>query len=106
MTAGRPTGERIKSICAAIEHSGPMGIAQLREMFPNIERSNIWKYCGRGVGLGLLSVSRETGKSIYSVDPEWATIADKRRTTKNLSAVRPVATNKWTGVSSVFNMRG
>ncbi len=89
MTAGRPIGERIRALCERLELDGPQGIAELREMFPGIERSNLWKYCTRGVGLGVLTVDRTTGRAAFSAATGWREIADRRLTTRR-SAVKPV----------------
>lgn len=106
MTAGRPVGERIRALCEMLESQGPSGIVKLRSLMPDVERSNLWKYCTRGVGLGLMKVDRQTGQSIFTAKPGWREIADTRRTTKLLRPQpRPKAT-QWTGISSVFQMGG
>ena len=104
MTAGRPIGERIRKLCETLERKGPKGIAELRGLMPDIERSNLWKYCTRGVGLGLITVNRETGHSVFTVSNGWREMADQRRTTKLQTPKPVVRATRWTGVSSVFQM--
>jgi hypothetical protein len=110
MTAGRPVGERIRAICAFLDVEGPMGASALRVFLPDVERSNLGKYCSRGVGLGLLTVERIEGardnRHVWTVVPEWRELIEQRRTTriKPITQTPPAKRTRWTGVSSVFQM--
>lgn len=109
MTAGRPIGERIRTLCEVLDKHGPSGIVNLRDQMPDVERPNLWKYCTRAVGLGLLSVNRDTGHSIFTVAANWRELADQRRTTKQPAPEprRPLKRlSRWDGISSIFQMGG
>ena len=110
MNTGRPIGERIRSVCAALEQYGPMGVIGLCEKINGVERSNMGKYCSRAVGLGLLTVERglrhRANYSVFVVVEGWREIAQERRTTKQKPVQhRPVAPKgRWAGISSVFQI--
>lgn len=109
MTAGRPIGERIRSVCAALEQYGPMGVSGLCDKINGVERSNMGKYCSRAVGLGLLTVERglshRSNYSVYHVVPEWREFIEQRRTTRiKVAQVPACERTRWTGVASVFGM--
>lgn len=108
MTSVRPIWSHIRNICAILEASGPCGARAIGAHFPDIEPSNIGKYCSRAVGLGLVTVERgrrnHKNFSIFTVVEDWKDIADKRRTTKVITVAAPLARTRWHGVSSVFNM--
>lgn len=109
MTAGRPVGERVREICEILNVEGPMGMSDLLFFMPHVERSNLGKYCSRGVGLGLLTVERKTGarenRHVWSVVPGWREMIEQRRTTR-LKPIepKPAKQTRWSGVSSVFGM--
>ena len=71
MTAARPLGERIRSICESLESHGPQNIEQLREKFRDIEYSNLWKYANRAVSLGVITVSTDEGRRKFEIVPGW-----------------------------------
>ena len=100
---GRKAGQRIRDICEQLEQSGPQGISELRAAFPEVERSNLGKYCSRGIGLGLITAETYAYRRTFTVAHDWREIADKRRTTKE--AVQETAhTSKWYGVNSIFSI--
>ena len=100
---GRKAGQRIRDICEQLEQSGPQGISELRAAFPEVERSNIGKYCSRGIGLGLITAETYAYRRTFTVAHDWREIADRRRTTKE--AVQETAhTSKWYGVNSIFSI--
>ena len=112
MTAGRPVGERIRAICEHLEAIGPAGMSTLRPAMQDVERSNLGKYCSRGVGLGLLTVKYIEGarenRHVWAVVPGWREMIEKRRTTrtKPVYQAKPARQTGWTGISSVFQMGG
>lgn len=100
---GRKAGRRIRDICEQLEQSGPQGISDLRAAFPEVERSNLGKYCSRGIGLGLITAETYAYRRTFTVAHDWREIADRRRTTKE--AVQETAhTSKWYGVNSIFSI--
>lgn len=100
---GRKAGHRIRDICEQLEQSGPQGISDLRAAFPEVERSNLGKYCSRGIGLGLITAETYAYRRTFTVAHDWREIADRRRTTKE--AVQETAhTSKWYGVNSIFSI--
>lgn len=100
---GRKAGQRIRDICEQLEQSGPQGISELRAAFPEVERSNLGKYCSRGIGLGLITAETYAYRRTFTVAHDWREIADRRRTTKE--AVQETAhTSKWYGVNSIFSI--
>lgn len=100
---GRKAGQRIRDICEQLEQSGPQGISDLRAAFPEVERSNLGKYCSRGIGLGLITAETYAYRRTFTVAHDWREIADRRRTTKE--AVQETAhTSKWYGVNSIFSI--
>ena len=108
MTAGRPVGERIRSICAFLDVEGPMVVSDLLALMPEEDRTNLSKYCSRGVGLGLLTVERNTGvqknSNLWDVAPGWREMIGQRRTTRIKLDQVPARRTGWSGVSSVFGM--
>lgn len=109
MTAGRPVGERIRELCEHLEERGPLGVSALRGLMPDVERSNLGKYCSRAVGLGLLTVERRTGaresRHVWTVVANWRNLVDQRRTTRiKLIEPRPVMQSRYSGISSVFQL--
>ena len=108
MTAGRPIGERIRAICAHIERAGPMVVSDLLAVMPSEDRTNLAKYCSRAVGLGLLTVQRNTGvqknSNLWDVNPGWRELIGQRRTTRTKLDQVPAKRTGWGGVSSVFGM--
>ena len=107
MTAARPVGERIRTICAHLDTDGPMGISELRVLIPDVVRSNMGKYCSRAVGLGLLTVERKAGplgdRHVWTVVPGWRDMVQLRRTTR-INPTQQYKQTRWSGVSSVFGM--
>ena len=85
MTAARPIGERITSVCQVLEKTGPSGIAGLRKKFPEMEPSNLFKYCNKAVAHGLVEVDDSGTRRLYTVKPEWSAIIK----TRNLKKVPP-----------------
>ena len=102
---GRKAGQRIRDICEQLEQSGPQGISELRAAFPEVERSNLGKYCSRGIGLGLITAETYAYRRTFTVAHDWREIADRRRTTKlrPMPVPMPVKSD-WLGVNSVFSM--
>ena len=107
MTAGRPVGTHIRTICAILEQIGPATTRQIFETTDGTCVENVGKYASRAVGLGMASVQVGSRKpkdcNVYTVNPDWMTIAGQRRTTrlKPMPVERPT---KWRGVNSVFSM--
>lgn len=85
MTASRPIGERIRSVCQVLEKTGPLGMAGLKKQFPQTEPSTVFKCCNRAVLLGVLTADDSGPRRIYTVSPDWATII----ATTNPSKVPP-----------------
>ena len=108
MTASRPIGQRIRQVCEHLEQYGPLGTSSLRDLMPDVERSNLGKYCSRAVGLGLLTVERGLGNrtnySVWAVVPTWRELVDQRRTTRIKPEQAPPPSTRWTGISSVFQI--
>lgn len=71
-TAGRPIGAHIREIISITEQLGPCTCPQIRERLQApMELSNVWKYCSRAVGLGLLAVDRSTRMAKYWPAHGW-----------------------------------
>lgn len=109
MTAGRPIGERIVSLCLELERIGPSGSLQIGRG-ADIEAGNAGKYCARAVGLGLMTVVRGDGNrssyKVFSIVEGWRDIAKVRRTTRKIEApidapVRP--RTMWANANSAFS---
>ena len=107
MTAGRPVGNHIRNICAVIEEIGPAGARDLQPHLPEIEASNMAKYCSRAVGLGMMTRAMakrgEVKYSVFDVVPGWEVIAGQRRTPK-LKPMPELFKSSWQGVNSVFSI--
>ena len=105
MTAGRPIGERIRSICTVIEQIGPANSQTVRTHIPDVDHPNMLKFCNRAVSHGLLTIERVKRENIYTVVDDWELICGPRHTTMVKKPVRamPVPT-RWQGISSVFQM--
>jgi hypothetical protein len=110
MTAGRPIGNHIRTICEILERIGPSHAYTLLDHYAAIEYSNMSKYCSRAVGLGLMTVIRGTGKpsnrNVYTVVSNWRELIELRATTKLKPVIKPRQSKqtKWQGVNSVFSM--
>lgn len=109
MTAGRPVGKKIRELCEHLDAHGPMETSSLRKLMPSVELSNLGKYCSRGVGLGLMTVTRvkipKGNQNTWAVVPGWREMIEQRRTTRiRPIEPKPVRRTGWTGVSSVFQM--
>lgn len=66
MKRGRPIGAHIREIVAIAEQLGSCTCPQIRaHMQAPMELSNVWKYCSRAVGLGLLAVDRSVRPTRY-----------------------------------------
>ena len=109
MTAARPVGRHIRNICAVLEAIGPASGRALLVHIDDIDKTNISKYCSRGVGLGLITCkvgkSRIGNANVYTVVTGWREIADKRRTTKLDPMPQPARVRSaWQGVNSVFSI--
>jgi len=110
MTASRPIGARICAICEHLEAHGPAKLSTLQTLMPDVERSNLGKYCSRAVGLGLLTLERKTdvwkNRHVWTVVPNWRELVQLRRTTRIKPLQRPKPANgpRWKGISSVFQM--
>ena len=115
--AGRRVGERVRQICQVLEDIGPSGRASIGDRLPDIEASNLGKYCARAVAMGLLSVEPGLGHkanySVYSVAANWRELADKRSAritvAAGLEAQRDAAAaatpkTRWSGISSIFQL--
>lgn len=111
MTASRPIGERIRSVCQVLEKTGPLGIAGLRKKFPEMEPSNLFKYCNRAVAHGLVDVDDSGPRRIYKVKQDWAAIIKTRNLKKVPPPVlKPIVTKykgpmltRWVGAMSYLN---
>lgn len=120
MTAGRPIGNHIRTICALVEKMGPTTARMLMPHMQDMKQTNISKYCSRAVGLGLMTVkpgkARIGDSNAYTIVPGWEEMADKRKTTKlkpakprqpRTPAIQVIAhatSSHWHGVSSVFHI--
>ena len=109
MTAGRPIGDRIKDACEVLERIGPASTRAICQHLPDVEQSNMAKYCSRAVGLGLMGVERgkrsRVNFTIFTVKPDWRVTVEERGT--DLPKPEPdIRESKWFGVSSVFSMVG
>lgn len=82
----RTPGKRIRQACEVLEKFGPMGASSLCDHIPDVQPSNMGKYCSRAVGLGLMTVERglrnRSNYSIYTVVPNWKEFAEKNQTTR------------------------
>lgn len=111
MTASRPIGDRIRLVCQVLEKTGPLGIAGLRKKFPEMEPSNLFKYCNRAVLLGLVDVDDSGTRRIYAVKQDWAAIIKTRNPNKKPAPVlKPIVTKykgpmltRWVGPMSHLN---
>lgn len=71
-TIGRPIGAHIREIVAIAEQLGPCTCPQIRaQLHAPMESSNVWKYCSRAVGLGLLIVDRSARPTQYRPAEGW-----------------------------------
>ncbi len=113
--AGRRVGARVRQICQVLQDIGPSGRASIGDHLPDIEASNLGKYCARAVAMGLLSMERGLGHkanySVYSVAPNWRELADKRgariravteQDARHMAAIAAPAKTVWSGISSIF----
>lgn len=72
MKRGRPIGAHIREIVAIAEQLGPCTCPQIRaQLHAPMEPSNVWKYCSRAVGLGLLIVDRSARPTQYRPAEGW-----------------------------------
>ncbi len=98
MTAARPLGERIRFVCQVLEETGPQGMAGLRKSFPEIEPSNLFKYCNMAVLHGLVELDDSGLRRVYVVKPNWAEIIRTRSPKKKAApAPKPIG-KKYTGL--------
>lgn len=105
MRSGPPIGKRIREACEALEQFGPSTGSALCVHIPDVEPSNMGKYCARAVVQGLMTVDRSHAPYvIYSVVPDWREIADARMIVAKVERVQPVQFSRWRGVNSVFQM--
>lgn len=78
----RAVGKRIFQACCAVERFGVCGSGDVQACM-EVELSNVIKYLSRGVGLGLLTVSRESRPHQFRVVPGW------REKVKPIARVQP-----------------
>lgn len=109
MTAFRLIGERIRSVCQVLEKTGPLGIAGLRKKFPEMEPSNLFKYCNRAVLHGLVDVDDSGPRRIYKVRKDWEELI-KTRNPNKVPPPKPIVTKykgpmltRWVGAMSYLN---
>lgn len=109
MTAFRLIGERIRSVCQVLEKTGPLGIAGLRKKFPEMEPSNLFKYCNRAVLHGLVDVDDSGPRRIYKVRKDWEELI-KTRNPNKVPPPKPIVTKykgpmltRWVGPMSHLN---
>lgn len=78
----RPIGKRIFQACSAVERFGVCGSPDVQAVMA-VELPNVIKYLSRGVGLGLLTVSRDSRPHQFRVVPGW------REKVKPIARVQP-----------------
>lgn len=109
MTAGRPIGNHIRTICAVLVRIGPAGYKEIHSHTDGIKPITVGQCCTRAVKLGMMTVKlgSRTAKdfNVYTVVQDWEDIAGQRRTTKLRPTVK-IQVLRWTGVNSVFAMHG
>ena len=112
--AGRKVGQRVRQICQILQDIGPSGRASIRDHMPDIEPSNMGKYCARAVAMGLLTVEPGLGHksnySIYSAVSNWRELADTRGARVKAMEQREADQREqgpkscWSGIGSIFQL--
>jgi hypothetical protein len=111
---GRKVGQRVRQICQVLQDIGPSGRASIRDHMPDIEPSNMGKYCARAVVMGLLTVEPGLGHksnySVYAAAPNWRERADQRGERVKAMEQRELVEREqapkscWSGISSIFQL--
>lgn len=111
MTAGRPVGQHIRTICEILERTGPATTRQIHKHTEDLLIGNVNNYCHRAMALGMMTVKLGSRKpkdcNIYTVNPDWRSLTGLPRPAREKQpekkAKAPVRTS-WHGVNSVFSM--
>lgn len=75
---GKPIGQRIRSVCAALEKHGPSTAKALHALEPQITAADVTKYARRAAAFGFVAIDRSTWPHTYAANPRWLFMADQR----------------------------
>ncbi len=105
MTAGRPVGKRIRQVCQILQNHGSNGIRRIQHHMPEVQATNISKYCRRAEAMGLVTRKlNDDGFAVYTVKPNWEALIDEDSESPLRHQPEPDKPTKWTGISSIFQL--
>lgn len=108
MTAGRPIGKQICTICTVLEKIGPANARQIHKHTEGFLIGTVNHCCHRALAMGMITVKLGTRKpsdcNIYTVHPDWYSLAQPPRKAKTEKKPKVPARTNWQGVNSVFSM--
>lgn len=108
MTAGRPISQQIRTICTVLEKIGPANARQIHKHTEGFLIGNVNHFCYRALALGMMTVKLGNRKindcNVYTINPDWHSIAKPLRLPKIEKQLTEPVKTKWHGVNSVFGI--